>query len=193
MDNFFSIDGIENNSFSEIGEYLYNNLKPILDNGRTIIFLCIGSDRSTGDSLGPLVGHNIKEFKNKNIYVYGSLYYPVHSQNLESILKKINDSFENPYIVAIDASLGSFQNVGKVFIENKPLFPGLALNKNLPSVGDLSITGVVNVSGKLEFMVLQNTRLYTVVTLAEFIAKGISYSIDKLIDNDTFVKSLPDY
>lgn len=193
MDNFFSIDGIENNSFSEIGEYLYNNLKPILDNGRTIIFLCIGSDRSTGDSLGPLVGHNIKEFKNKNIYVYGSLYYPVHSQNLENILKKINDSFENPYIVAIDASLGSFQNVGKVFIENKPLFPGLALNKNLPSVGDLSITGVVNVSGKLEFMVLQNTRLYTVVTLAEFIAKGISYSIDKLIDNDTFVKSLPDY
>lgn len=193
MNNFFSIDGIENNSFSEIGEYLYNNLKPILDNGRTIIFLCIGSDRSTGDSLGPLVGHNIKEFKNKNIYVYGSLYYPVHSQNLENILKKINDSFENPYIVAIDASLGSFQNVGKVFIENKPLFPGLALNKNLPSVGDLSITGVVNVSGKLEFMVLQNTRLYTVVTLAEFIAKGISYSIDKLIDNDTFVKSLPNY
>ncbi len=193
MNNFFSIDGIESNSFNEIGEYLYNNLKPILDDNRTIIFLCIGSDRSTGDSLGPLVGHNIKEFKNKNIYVYGSLYYPVHSQNLENVLKNIYESFDNPYIVAIDASLGSFQNVGKVFIENKPLFPGLALNKHLPSVGDLSITGVVNVSGKFEFMVLQNTRLYTVVTLAESIAKGISYSIDKLIDNDTFVKSLPNY
>lgn len=193
MNNFFSIDGIENNSFNEIGEYLYNNLKPILDDNRTIIFLCIGSDRSTGDSLGPLVGHNIKDFKNKNIYIYGSLYYPIHSQNLEHILEKIHESFNNPYIVAIDASLGSFQNVGKVFIENKPLFPGLALNKDLPSVGDLSITGVVNVSGKFEFMVLQNTRLYTVVTLAESIAKGISYSIDKLIDSDTFAKSLPNY
>ena len=33
-------------------------------------------------------------------------------------------------------------------------------------------------------MVLQNTRLYTVNALAETIAKGISYSIDKLSDND---------
>lgn len=193
MDKIFSIDGIDNDSFNEVGEHLYNNLKPILDDNRTIIFLCIGSDRSTGDSLGPLVGHNIKEFKNKNIYVYGSLYYPVHSQNLDDILKKIYESFNNPYIVAIDASLGSLQNVGRVFIENKPLFPGLALNKDLPPVGNLSLTGVVNVSGNFEFMVLQNTRLYTVVTLAEFIAKGISYSIDKLIDKDDLVESLTNY
>ena len=25
-----------------------------------VIFLCIGTDRSTGDSLGPLIGHKLK-------------------------------------------------------------------------------------------------------------------------------------
>lgn len=192
MNNVFSINTIENNSFNEFGEYLYTILKPILDENRNIIFLCIGSDRSSGDSLGPLIGYNISKFKSDDICVYGSLYHPVHSQNLVNILENIKTSFENPYIVAIDASLGSFQNVGKVFIENKPLFPGLALNKDLPPVGDLSITGVVNISGKSDFMILQNTRLYTVFTLAEFISNGISYSINKLMNKDSFVESLSD-
>jgi len=26
-----------------------------------VIFLCIGTDRSTGDSLGPLVGHKLRK------------------------------------------------------------------------------------------------------------------------------------
>lgn len=184
MQKSFSIDGIEYNSFNDIGNYIYKILKPIVDVNRTIIFLCVGSDRCTGDSLGPLVGYHLKHIKRKNIYVYGSLEYPVHSQNLQDTIDKIYNNFNNPYIIAIDASLGSFNNIGKIFIENKPLCPGLALDKGLPSVGDLSITGIVNVSGKFEFMVLQNTRLYTVNALAETIAKGISYSIDKLSDND---------
>lgn len=193
MSNIFSFNAIESNSFNEFGEHLYDILKPILDSNRNIIFLCIGSDKSTGDSLGPLVGYNINNFDNDSIYIYGSLYSPVHSQNLLNTLEDIKNSFENPYIVAIDASLGSFQNVGKVFIEDTPLLPGLALDKKLPAVGDLSITGVVNISGDSKFMVLQTTRLYTVFTLAEFISKGISYSIDKLIGKNLFIESLSDY
>ena len=180
MSNIFSFNAIESNSFNEFGEHLYDILKPILDSNRNIIFLCIGSDKSTGDSLGPLVGYNINNFDNDSIYIYGSLYSPVHSQNLVNTLEDIKNSFENPYIVAIDASLGSFQNVGKVFIEDTPLLPGLALDKKLPAVGDLSITGVVNISGDSKFMVLQTTRLYTVFTLAEIRSKGMPYSIHKL-------------
>jgi len=48
-------------------------------------------------------------------------------------------------------------------------------------VGNLSITGVVNISGSLEFMVLQNTRLYVVMKLAEAISCGIYHSILKTI------------
>ena len=63
MSNIFSFNAIESNSFNEFGEHLYDILKPILDSNRNIIFLCIGSDKSTGDSLGPLVGYNINNFE----------------------------------------------------------------------------------------------------------------------------------
>lgn len=187
MSHEFLIDSTLNNSFIDIGEYLYNRLKSEFISNRPIIFLCIGSDRSTGDSLGPLVGHNLKNFRNNtnNIYVYGSLNHPIHCQNLKSTLDKIDANFDNPFIVAIDAALGIVQNVGKVLIDEKPIFPGLALDKNLSPIGNLSIIGVVNISSKSQFMVLQNTRLNTVFDLAESISKGILYSINKLIEHNS--------
>lgn len=184
MLNKISVDSTINNSFIDIGEYLYYKLKSEFDKNRPIVFLCIGSDRSTGDSLGPLVGHNLKNVRDnsKNIYVYGSLNYPIHCQNLQDTLNKIYTNFNDPFIVGIDAALGEFQNVGKVLINNSPLLPGLALEKDLTPVGELSIIGVVNINSKSQFMVLQNTRLNTVFNLAEAISKGILYSINKLIE-----------
>lgn len=37
----------------------------------------------------------------------------------------------------------------------------------------MNITGIVNISGSFEFLVLQNTRLYTVMNLADSISRGI--------------------
>lgn len=171
--NTLIIDSTSPNSSEEICNYLYKNLYPIIESKRPVIFLCIGSDRSTGDSLGPLIGHNLKSLKSNNIYIYGSLENPVHAKNLPVFIDKINSTFSNPYIVAIDASLGEFRNLGRIFIEKKPLFPGLALKKNIPPIGNMSITGIVNISGSFEFMILQNTRLFSVMELANCISQGI--------------------
>lgn len=179
MKNHFTIDSSDMHSPFLIRDYLYNELLPIFKKNRPIIFLCIGSDRSTGDSLGPLIGEKIKLIVQKEIYVYGTLENPVHAENLENIINKINKNFKNPFIIAIDACLGTLQNVGKIYIQKKSLTPGKALSKNLPEVGDLSIIGIVNISGNLEFMILQNTRLYTVMTLAEIISRGINHCILK--------------
>lgn len=169
-------------SYIEVGKYLYKYLLNMIESNRPIIFLCIGTDRCTGDSLGPLVGYKLKNisllFESKNIYFYGSLENPIHSLNLESVLLKINSNFINPYIIAIDSCLGQTINIGKVFISNAPVYPGAALNKNLPSVGDLSITGIVNISSKYDFLTLQNTRLYTVMLLSDTIYKGIHYFLE---------------
>lgn len=181
MEDVFSIDSLTPNSYLDIKNYLYDNLKNIVLENRTIIFLCIGTDRCTGDSLGPLVGYNLKSCIPKGIfYIYGTLETPVHSKNIETIINNIYSNFKNPYIVAIDASLGSVKNIGKVFVAKKPLQPGLALNKNLPSVGDISITGIVNIGGNFEFLVLQNTRLYVVMNLVETIYRGIFHFILKI-------------
>lgn len=174
------IDSTNLNSIFLIKDALYKNIFPILSQGRSIIFLCIGTDRSTGDSLGPLIGHKLKFLSKDNISIYGNLENPVHAKNLASTLKEINTIYNNPYIIAIDACLGRLQNVGKIIIEDKPIFPGSAVNKKLAPIGDMSITGIVNISGNLEFMVLQNTRLFTVMHLAEIISSGIYYSIENL-------------
>ncbi|CUU51179.1 MULTISPECIES: spore protease YyaC [Clostridium] len=178
----FSVNSSSLASCTKIKDYLLTELQPILYEDRPIIFICIGSDRSTGDSLGPLVGHKLKHFSKNNIHIFGTLENPIHAKNIVSKLNEINFNFINPYIIAIDSCLGSINNIGKVFIQKKPLLPGLALNKNLPAVGDMSITGIVNVSGGFDFLVLQNTRLYTVMNLADSISRGIYYFILKSLD-----------
>ena len=180
MNEPISIDSLSPNSYIEISNYLYNNLKDILYSNRDIIFICIGTDRCTGDSLGPLIGYKLKNISKNKIHIYGSLESPIHSKNLIEIINKINLNFDNPYIIAIDSCLGKISNIGKVFIDKKSLQPGLALNKNLPPIGDLSITGIVNIGGNFEFIVLQNTRLYTVMSLADCIYKGIYHFILKV-------------
>ena len=179
----FSIDSSSRTAYINIKDYLLYELQPILNENRPIIFVCIGSDRSTGDSLGPLVGHKLKYFSKNNIYVYGTLETPIHAKNMVSKLAEINYIFKNPYIVAIDSCLGSLNNIGNIFIQKKPLMPGSALNKQLPAIGEMSITGIVNISGNFEFLVLQNTRLNTVMNLADSISKGIYYFILKSLDN----------
>lgn len=173
MNDIIKVDSLLPNSYVEIKDYLYNNLKDIVFSNRDIVFVCIGTDRCTGDSLGPLVGYKLKNISQNNIHIYGSLENPVHSKNITNIINKINSNFNDPYIVAIDSCLGKINNIGKVFIDKKPLYPGLAVKKNLPPIGDLSITGIVNIGGSFEFIVLQNTRLYTVMSLADCISKGI--------------------
>jgi putative sporulation protein YyaC len=181
MNDKFIIDSRDHSSAITLRDILCNELYPIIKEDRPIVFLCIGTDRSTGDSLGPLVGEKLKFLVRDRIYLYGNLEYPIHAKNLCETITEIKLQYTNPFIVAIDACLGNLQNIGKIFIERKPLTPGAAMNKELPAVGDLSITGIVNISGTLEFMVLQNTRLFTVMTLADVISKGIYHFILKSI------------
>ncbi len=139
----------------------------------TIVLLCVGTDRSTGDSLGPLVGSKLSQLDQNLFRIYGTLDEPVHASNLKEKLKHINQTHNNPFIIAVDACLGELENVGSISIENGALRPGAGVNKMLPAVGDINIAGVVNVSGFMEYIVLQNTRLNLVMKMADIITKGL--------------------
>lgn len=139
-----------------------------------IVFLCIGSDRYVGDSLGPLVGTMLKESQ-VPYRVYGTLEEPVHAFNLKGILKEINKQFKKPLIFSIDACLGDQNQVGYIIFKEGPLAPGKALEKLLPEVGDYHIKGMVNYIDSLPTsQFLNDTRLYTVMNLAKIIAKVIT-------------------
>lgn len=174
-------DSLSNNCIFNIRETLCPEISHAIKNNKDIVIVCVGTDRSTGDSLGPLVGDKLKFLSRDHVFLYGGLKDPVHAKNLVQTIELIKNNHKSPYIIAIDASLGSLQDVGKIVIESKPLLPGAALNKNLPPIGDLYITGIVNISGSLEFMVLQNTRLYVVMKIADCISSGIYHSILKTI------------
>ncbi|MEN6348469.1 MAG: spore protease YyaC [Syntrophomonas sp.] len=142
------------------------------DFSRETVYLCIGTDRATGDCLGPLVGTRLKSLL-ASANVFGTLEQPVHATNLDEYLEEISNNYDNPLLVAIDACLGNSNRIGFINVEKGSLKPGTALKKNLPEVGDFHVSGVVNVGGFLEHMVLQNTRLHTVYKMAEVIAKSL--------------------
>ncbi|AIQ15236.1 spore protease YyaC [Paenibacillus durus] len=141
--------------------------------GAQIVVVCIGTDRSTGDALGPLVGTALSRFHSPQFSLYGTLDNPVHAVNLEETLNLIRERHDNPYIIGIDACLGHSTSVGSIQVVEGPLRPGAGVNKQLPPVGDIHLTGIVNVGGFMEYFVLQNTRLSLVMKLSEIIASSL--------------------
>lgn len=131
--------------FSQIERSVYSLLWEFNPHhSREIVFVCIGTDRATGDCLGPLVGTRLRSL-NSSMNVYGTLKDPAHATNLVQVMELIRCSHRHPLIVAVDACLGSSDRVGFINIKKGSLKPGTALKKTLPEIGDFYISGVVNV------------------------------------------------
>lgn len=150
-----------------------------------VVIVCIGTDRSTGDCLGPLVGSKMVTDTSHNFHVYGTLDEPVHASNLHQKLEEIEANHPDAVVIAIDACLGHLENVGCINIGDGSLQPGAGVNKSLPSVGQLHIAGVVNVGGFMEYLVLQNTRLHLVMRLADLITDGLIKTAQILAHKET--------
>lgn len=151
-----------------------------------VLFLCIGTDRSTGDSLGPLIGYKLKGKKIKRAEVVGTLEKPVHAMNLEQYLRAVRLSFPDHLIVAVDASVGNMEHIGYITLGKGPLKPGLGVSKELKAVGDIFITGIVGSCGNHDPIMLQSIRLSVVMRLADCISESICF-VEKLWDRTASV------
>lgn len=168
----FYCNAFDEYSTYELKDKLQRTLLSQHISAQDIVILCIGTDRATGDCLGPLVGEHLQQVL-PTLPVYGNLKEPIHALNLETTIQSIYNNHKNPFIIAIDASLGIQEHVGYATLSPSPLKPGKGVNKNLPAIGNLSITGIVNVAGFPNSILLQSTRLHTVVTLANCISNAI--------------------
>ncbi|MGI6036617.1 MAG: spore protease YyaC [Limnochordia bacterium] len=139
------------------------------------VIVCIGTDRSTGDSLGPLVGTQL-QLRLPEFPIYGTLEEPVHAANLKEFMGQLAIKHPTNPILAIDACLGAASNIGMLSIKPGPLRPGTGVNKDLPPIGHCHLIGIVNVAGFMEYMVLQNTRLSLVYKMAQTICQGVALS-----------------
>lgn len=151
-----------------------------------VLVLCIGTDRSTGDSLGPLIGHQLRKRGLKHIHVVGTLNRPVHAMNLEDTLYLIKAEYPDYLVIAVDASVGMSSHVGCITLGRGALKPGLGVSKELQAVGDLFITGIVSGCGSHDPMMLQSIRLSTVMRMAECISDSICL-VEKLWESMALV------
>lgn len=181
---YYSIETNKPNSAFHLSNQI-SNIVINEANDRDIVVMCIGTDRSTGDCLGPLVGEKLsKSYYFNKINVLGTLEKPVHAKNLDQNLEYVYSNFNNPYIIAVDASLGKYENIGKINLYYGPLFPGAGVNKKLTPVGDISITGIVNMSGFMEYLILQNTRLSLVMKMADTISFSLYMGLKRYYDQN---------
>jgi len=158
---------------------------------RPLVVVGIGTDRSTGDSLGPLVGTKLLALNLKEIWVYGHLDEPVHAGNLPEKLQMIKALHPNPLVIAVDACLGQSDSVGSLTLAPGPVKPGAGVNKTLPLVGEMHVTGTVNVGGFMEYFVLQNTRSSLVMKMADVIAQAVAEGVSSISETSTRLKGIP--
>lgn len=143
---------------------------------RPVTFLCIGTDRSTGDALGPLVGTGLAAAGVGR--VIGTLASPCDANTLPELAARLaspppGSERERGIVIAVDAALGKAESVGKFQVTSVPMLPGASLGRNLPQVGDYGIAGIVNAKGGNTYAILQNTSLYRVISMADDIVAAV--------------------
>lgn len=140
-----------------------------------ILFLCIGSEKISGDSLGPMVGTLLKE-KHKVPYpVIGTEEHPVNGVNIGRYKEHIKKYFPTHKIVAIDAALGEKTDLFQVRFREGGVKAGGAIGANNTLIGDIGVLGVVGEKGGNAMQTLLDASFPSVLNLAEKIA-------DMLID-----------
>lgn len=154
-------------------ESLHGLLDQLSRKSSAPVILCIGTDRIIGDTLGPVAGSLLQKKCDGQLTIYGTLENTVHALNLPQVNSEIKKKHPDRPVLAIDASLGTYENIGSVFVRPGHLYPGAGVCKSLPKTGDIAITGIVNGTSSSPYLDLQTVRLSTIMQMAEEIAECI--------------------
>ena len=142
---------------------------------KTPVVVCIGSDLAIGDSLGPVAGSMLK-FKTQglHLFLYGTLAAPITAKEIKYMRTFLKETHKGSPVIAIDAAVGSEGDIGLIKVSDTPMMPGAGANKQLGTLGDISVMGVVAEKSIANYGLLNTTRLNLVYTMSEIISDGIS-------------------
>ncbi len=140
-----------------------------------VVVVCVGSDLAIGDSLGPITGSMLKyKTQGLDIFLYGTLSAPVTAKEIRYLRSFLRATHPHSPVVAIDAAVGEKGDIGLIKLADKPLLPGAGANKNLGSVGDISIMGIVAEKSLANYGLLNTTRLNLVYSMSEIISEAVA-------------------
>lgn len=147
------------------------------------VYMCIGTEKVFSDSLGPRVGALLNARMRHPAFVYGMTDRNITAENLLSSYNFIKAMHPGSQIVVVDAGVGATEQLGSVQLTEGGIVPGAATNKNLPSVGDIGIVGIVAERGMSDFYTLNSSKDRLVGAVASFI-------VDAILDAATPSKSV---
>ena len=184
--------------------FLYNELaqsgttlalKKIITPGENPpVIICIGSDLSVGDSLGPITGTKLKEkLKGTNCYIYGTLSQPITAHEIKFVNDFVRNTHPSSPVIAIDAAVGGAGDIGMMRVAKRGVAPGSGANKKLAKVGDVSIIGIIAEKSVFNFSILSATRLNMVYKMANIIAEGVASFVTDYLQNAATGKARGDF
>ena len=147
-----------------------------------LVILCVGTDLVVGDSIGPAIGSKLKNIESEFLSVYGDLENTLNFSNAKTIINKIYNEFEKPYIITIDAALGNKYNVGRIILNKGYIKLGKALDKSICMYSNLNINCVVgkNLKSRDEnIKELKNVKKDKILEMSEIVSLGIKNVLKK--------------
>ena len=116
-------------------------MKPFSD----IVILCVGTNKLIGDSVGPIVGQKLARLlKNKqNVWIYGNTKRNLNLKNAKQILKQIQITHKQAFVITIDAALGPKEMIENTWIGSGIVKIGEALDKQIQYFSNITIKGIV--------------------------------------------------
>lgn len=106
------------------------------------VIVCIGSEKVSGDALGPTVGTILIQDYGLKAYVYGTLDRSVNGVNINKFLKFIDNIHSGSLIITVDAAVGEKKEIGMIKYKEEGINAGAALGHNNPVKG-IGIVGIV--------------------------------------------------
>ena len=144
---------------------------------KNLVFLCIGTTKIIGDSIGPKVGDKLKN-QGVNAYVYGNSQRQVPAINVDDYAKMIKARHKDDIVIVIDSALGKLKDIGAIKVTQNGIKPGGAFDKNKERIGDIGILAVVGDADGNRMQELkdrdENFISHLVDKVAEF-AKGLLF------------------
>ena len=148
-----------------------------------MVFICIGTKNLIGDSIGPLIGENLREIQSDFIHVYGTMDNNINFINGKETIEEIYRKYINPYLITIDAALSNINNKGDIVLGSGYMKIGKALNKSVCFYSDINIKCVIgNYYEKKEDNIkeLKEVKLADVYNTSRKVTNSIKNTFKKL-------------
>ncbi|MDF2935098.1 MAG: sporulation protein YyaC [Paenibacillaceae bacterium] len=152
---------------------LFQRIRELGVKREQLVFLCIGTDRSSGDAFGPLTGTLLQEAGFG--LVVGTLAHPCDGDTWGERILELEAMLTPPagrVVVSVDACLGNAASLGLFLMKAGPLTPGTSLRRGLPPVGDYSIGGIVCENRAHPYTALQTAPLGRVLPMARQVVQA---------------------